>query len=317
MIIGLSGAIGSGKSHTQLKIALEYAERKQKMLVCNFSVNVRAIYEYAKLKKYHWVQWLCLRGCIIQITAPKRLEALLIPESVVCLDEAGIFLNSREFASTSKQLLADLAQSRKDGVDLVWAAQFNEQVDKQVRMLTQYWIHCDSVSVYDRKLRRPKLVWKRIYWMTAWDYNYWVNDPRARSSHFKTRFAYGFSYEGGFLNRADKLLFRAFNSFSRLDQVKSRDVIRTLQRCELPADYFYRSAASEVEASSIVVPAADLQSVDNHQCRVPQLQVTSSRSQLIRSALALARSRKIEAPYFKSLTDSEIKAFISKHSVAS
>ena len=184
-IIGLSGAIGSGKSHTQLKVALEHCERKEKQLVCNFPVDIRAIYRYAELKKMRWVQRLCMRGSVIQIQSPDRLEALLIPESVVCLDEAGVFLNSRDFAKTSRTLLADLAQSRKDGCDLIYAAQFDDQVDKQMRLLTQYWVHCDGVSVYDKKLKRPKLVWKRAFWFKAPEYNFWNSDPRARRSRLQ------------------------------------------------------------------------------------------------------------------------------------
>lgn len=301
MIIGLSGAIGAGKSHTQLKVALEYCERKQKQLVTNFPINARAVYEYAKLKKYTWVQRLALRGSLIQINSPSQLEALLIPESVVCLDEAGIFLNAREFASTSKRLLADLAQSRKDGVDLVWAAQFNEQVDKQVRMLTQYWVHCDGVATYDKQLRRPKLIWKRIYWFTAWNYNFWVEDPKARSSHFKTRFAHAFLYEGGFLNAADRALFRAFDSFNRLDTSASGDVIRTLARCDLPKDYFYNAKPIEISHT----PAAAKKEV-----AAPR----SARSQMIRTALSLARKNQIEPPFFKKLSDTEIQAFIDRYS---
>lgn len=298
MIIGLSGAIGSGKSHTQLKVALEYCERKQKQLVCNFAVRPRAIYEYAKIMNYKWVQRLALRGSLIQINAPQQLEALLIPDSVVCLDEAGVFLNSRDFASTSRQLLADLAQSRKDGVDLVWASQFNEQVDRQFRMLTQYWIHCDSLAAYDRQTRRPKLIWKKIYWFTAWDYNYWVADPKARSSHFKTRFSYSFKYEGGFLNRADRMLFKAFDSFSRLDSSGSGDVIRTLHRCDLPLGYFFNAQPVDFAEPHVeVAPDSNL----------------SARSQLISQALSLSRKLKIKPPYFKALSDDEILAFIGSH----
>lgn len=300
MIIGLSGAIGSGKSHTQLKVALEYCERKQKQLVTNFPVNARAVYNYAKLNEYKWVQRLALRGSLIQINSPQHLEALLIPESVVCLDEAGIFLNSREFASTSKRLLADLAQSRKDGVDLVWAAQFNEQVDKQVRLLTQYWVHCDSLATYDKQLRRPKLFWKRIYWFTAWNYNFWVNDPRARSAHFKTRFAHAFKYEGGFLTQADKALFKAFDSFNRLDLTSSGDVIRTLARCDLPKDYYFNAKPLEF----LHTPAAAKPEVS-----APR----SPRSQMIRQALNLAKKKQISAPFFKQMPDAQIQAFIDAH----
>ena len=83
-----------------------------------------------------WVKRLCETGGIIQISSPEKLEALFISESVILLDEAGILLNSCEFAKIFQRLLADLAQSRKDGCDLIWCAQFDEQVDRQLRLLT-------------------------------------------------------------------------------------------------------------------------------------------------------------------------------------
>ena len=164
-IIGIAGAIGSGKSFTQLKHGLKYVEERQKQLVTNFAIDIRGLHRYASmpeiynrplgwfftelrklvyglkyslwlaLPKYFkkprklrfkpqlpWVKYLCENGGIVQIPAPKNLQALLIPESVVLLDEAGILLNSRDFANTPKELLADLAQSRKTGTDLIWCA---------------------------------------------------------------------------------------------------------------------------------------------------------------------------------------------------
>lgn len=245
-IIGISGAIGSGKSFTQMKVALEYCERKQKQLVTNFQVSPQALYNYCVLKKYEFCKKMVLSGKLTWIVNPRKrvktkygteirpsIEALMIPESVVCLDEAGIFLNAREFARTSTELLADLCQSRKQGTDLVWAAQFDEQVDKQFRMLTQYWIHCDSVSMYSKKLRRPALFWKKIYWFKAYDYNYWQSNVKDRSSHFKTRFAYAFKYEGGLLNKSDRVIFNVFDSFSRLDHQSSTDHISSPLCCPL------------------------------------------------------------------------------------
>lgn len=238
MIIGISGDIGSGKSHTQLKEALNYCDRFEKNLVTNFPVNLEALGHYCKLKRLKHCQKMVSRGWVSTITSPflkgkPCLEALFIPEAVVCLDEAGIFLNSRQFSNTSQKLLADLCQSRKDGIDLIWASQFNDQVDRQFRLLTQYWVHCDGVSVYDKKLRRPRLHYKRIYWFKAADYNDWVEDRRARTSHFKTRFSFCCDYEGGFLNQSDRVLFGCFNSFARLDEVSPQASIHTNQECRI------------------------------------------------------------------------------------
>lgn len=360
MIIGLAGAIGSGKSFTQLKQALQYAEDRHKQVVFNFEINLTELYNYANMSKQFdsvlgrfiyeisnlivyilyvckfkvkyplqaksrlpWIAYLCTHGGIIQIPTPEKLEALLIPESVVCLDEAGILLNSREFAKTSKQLLADLAQSRKDGCDLFWAAQFEEQVDKQLRLLTQYWIHCDSLAMYDKQLRRPRLFWKRVYWFRAADYFRWLHNPLDYGSHFKARFAYAFMYEGGPLTFADKQLFKCFDSFSRLDvkHLKKTPLIKTLHRCDLSKDYYLDRLniyCRELDPMSkfyqpfygIYSKNLKLQtSYDN-----PVVESAFSRTALIRQALSLARNKGITAPYLKTMDDKQIQSFIRSNS---
>lgn len=236
-IIGIAGSIGSGKSFTQLRTTLEYCERKKKRLVTNFVLNFDVLYEYCVSKKYDYCARSILHDRFTYIINPSRIskgivepciDALLLPESVVAVDECGIYLNSRNFAKTSFELLADLCQSRKTGTDIVWCAQFNDQVDRQFRMLTQYWVHCKSLSAWDAKMRRPRLVYKRIYWFTDEDYNFWLQNTRDRTSHFRTRFAYAFKYEGGFLSKSDKQIFGAFNSFDRLDLNVQKDHVRSV-----------------------------------------------------------------------------------------
>lgn len=47
LIIGVAGAIGSGKSFTQFKHGLQYCEERQKQLVTNFPINIDSVYRYA------------------------------------------------------------------------------------------------------------------------------------------------------------------------------------------------------------------------------------------------------------------------------
>jgi Zonular occludens toxin (Zot) len=240
-IISVVGAIGSGKSLTQLLIGLEYANRKQRQIITNFPLSLQAVYNYACLKKFEWVKNLCLRGGVSWLSSPNDLRALLLPDSVCLLDEAGIFLNSREFAKTPKELLSDLAQSRKFGCDLIYCSQFDEQVDRQMRMLTQYIHHCDSISFYDHKLRRPSLKYKRIYTFNSDTYNSWKGS-RDRTNHWRTRFAYSIEYRGGFIDAADTALFKCFNSFERLDlrnAGRAPDRIVTPYRCSLRGNSEY------------------------------------------------------------------------------
>ena len=362
-IIGIAGAIGSGKSFTQLKHGLQYCEDRQKQLVTNFPINVRALRKYAAQPKQYqsglgyltfetkkfiyalkyslyllsrslklrvlkrpkppkikpllpWVKRLCETGGIIQIASPEKLEALLIPESVVLLDEAGILLNSREFAKTSKRLLADLAQSRKDGCDLIWCAQFDDQVDRQLRMLTQFWIHCESLSKYDKKMRRPKLIYKRIFWFRCSDYQDWLNNPRARGNHLKTRFVYSTIYEGGLLTAADRRLFEVYDSFLRLDIHANTADINTMYQCKLSQDYYFKRLSQ-------YFPQHDPLSKDYEPLwgwyRRKKSVLDSprqmeddklSKTQLIAIALQKSREQKIKPPYFARMETYQIKEFI-------
>lgn len=265
-IIGILGAIGSGKSHAQLKYGLMYADKREKQIVANFALNIKEIYKYACLPNYidnqfgeiRWeleklghifssslgmvfgkkpkkykvknplLPW--IKKCIEEgkginwIINPENLQALLIPEAVILLDEAGVFLNSREFAKTPKELLADLAMSRKDGCDLIWCAQFDEQIDRQMRYLTQYFWHCLGTTMWDKKMRRPRLIFKLCHVFDATTYVQWARNPKARSNGIKTRFAYAITTYSGMLTIADKQLFKCFDSFSRLDLNSKKSV---------------------------------------------------------------------------------------------
>jgi hypothetical protein len=275
-IIGIFGAIGSGKSHSQLKYGLMYADKREKQIVANFALNVKEVYRYAclpayldsflgsfryelhkliyvlsssfkkaigkKPKKFTFKPMLPFlkeqiekgRG-ISWIINPENLQDLMIPESVVLLDEAGIFLNAREFAKTPKELLSDLAQSRKDGVDLIYCAQFDEQIDKQLRLLTQFFWYCSGMTFWNKKMRRPELKFKNVHIFDAATFKEWYYNPKARTNGIKTRFAYAIDTFSGALTGADKQIFNCFNSFTRLDIIdnKNLNIISTLDQCLL------------------------------------------------------------------------------------
>lgn len=221
-ITGICGEIGSGKSLYQLGFALEQCNQKHKKLVCNFPINLHALKLYAVAAKMPYLIWMADNNQVACIPSLNSLTELFIyPDSIVCLDEAGIFLNSREFSKTPKSLLSDMAQSRKAGIDLVYASQFDDQVDRQFRLLTQYFVHCDALTKYDKTTRRPRLHWKYYSHFKASAYWRWTTDNKARCSAIRTYMA-AFQTTWGFLTKADKLLFNVFDSFSRLDSHASR-----------------------------------------------------------------------------------------------
>lgn len=225
-ITAITGDIGSGKSFKQLHQALFMCHRYKKSLVTNFGLNLPAIKRYAAKKKMPWLCWMCDNDQVrvLDLTCTEQLVDLLsTPNSVVCLDEAGIFLNTRDFSKTPKSLLKDLAQSRKTGCDLVYAAQFDGQVDKQFRLLTQYFIHAEGTTIWDAKLRNQRLVWKKYYSFTSQKYWTWVEDAKKRSSLIRSWLAAD-ATEMGPLTTTDSMLFDCFESFSRLD-TQSQNVL--------------------------------------------------------------------------------------------
>jgi Zonular occludens toxin (Zot) len=239
MITGIAGSIGSGKSFYQLYLGLKTAERKQKQIITNFPLNLDAVYKYCKIQRYDYLLDNLRRGVGFSWwSSVPDMRCLMFPQSVCLLDEAGIFLNTRTISKADNGFLADLAQSRKFGCDLIYAAQFDKQVDLQFRLLTQYWHHCDGLSIYDSKSRITKLKYKKIYSFDAARYDQWVNSRKDRTSHFRTRFAYAFDYSGGLLTRADLILFDCFASHERLDQSVQSLNLRSIHTTFLPRNYY-------------------------------------------------------------------------------
>lgn len=248
MIVGIVGDIGSGKSHYQLKHALEQCNKKHKRLVTNFKINRENLQRYCHSRKLHWIgQQLYHRNyrvlnCVDQADV---LELLQLPSSVVCLDEAGIFFNARGFRDTPKDLLMDLCQSRKNGADLLWSAQFDSQVDKQFRMLTQFFVFCQGYSVWSKRLKNQAFKWKSYHHFKASQYEEFSNNPKARNSVIKTWWM-AFSNEVGPLSKDDKFLFECYDSFTRLDK-QAASVVR--ERTQYTDDEYwqiYRCVAGSV-----------------------------------------------------------------------
>jgi hypothetical protein len=259
-ITGLSGDIGSGKSWKMLEYALEQTEFKRKYLVTNFALNLPGLKRYCAAKKQWWNVHMIDSGWFAVVSlfiADKDKENLsLTPlfkgreNSVVCLDEAGIFLNSRNFKNTPAQLLMDLAQSRKSGNDLIWAAQFDTQVDIQFRNLTQFWVHCDGWTAYDKKMRRPALKWKTYFYFKGAEYQRWQSSTKARTSFIRTYFTYAFKTDYGPLSPIDIMLFSAFDSFTRLENQAAAAKEMTLKSYKpndlQSSDYYQKLATNRL-----------------------------------------------------------------------
>jgi Zonular occludens toxin (Zot) len=87
--------------------------------------------------------------------------------AVLFLDEMGVLFNSREWQQFPADLGYLVAQGRRLRVDLIYTAQFMEQVDKTIRELTEVahkvraW---PSPSILGRETgKRPRLMWTSTY----------------------------------------------------------------------------------------------------------------------------------------------------------
>lgn len=221
MIIGFVGEIGSGKSLLMTATALRYAEKRKMRLVFNYPIHLDALHEYCIIKNYSYIIRLINSGNIIftPINTPQDLEkSLSIRNAIRCYDELGVFLNSRSWRNHSISLLASFRQSRKLGGDVYFASQTIDELDCQFSDLIQMVYYCSGKSVYDDKLRNYALKRQRWYYFDWVTFKLWMNTPKAKLNPIKTRFAYAKASGSSGNTIALNTLFRAYDSFARLDE---------------------------------------------------------------------------------------------------
>ena len=203
MIVCYDGLPGSGKSYAMHEAAFLLAEQNRKDgIITNQPIDAEKLYLWALSKKYRHLARIALNDKII---IERSLNNLLsYKNSVVIFDEAGIFANSRDWAELKKDnpaFIIDLVQVRKDGVDLIWAAQSHEMVDKQLRMMTNFYYRCNSMlgKFYRRYKFDPKSFVK-------WE----LTGKTAK---------HAIGVQAG---RFDPAIFGIYNSYGRLDSLQDR-----------------------------------------------------------------------------------------------
>lgn len=114
---------------------------------------------------------------------------------------------------------------RRDYV--VWCAQVDDHVDKQFRELTQFFIHAQGISRYDKILKNDRLINKVYFHFTGPTYQMWLADLSARRGNIrgflKTWFSYARRVEIAPIMPIDIQLFKCFSSFNRLDRETLND----------------------------------------------------------------------------------------------
>ena len=225
-ISGILGLPGSGKTFIALLAGFEMAEELHLDIVCNFPLNAKALYYYFLLNGYTWLLSRLIHGDI-QVRSCANGSQLALSNfmqekgTLYLIDEAGVYLNSRNFKNIPLDFLSDLAQIRHDCRRLFWIAQYRDQVDKTLRELTASYIVADCPTRYSRKLGNTELVGK--YYRIFTTKNYEVYEKKIISGSVAgikatlTSMKLAEKTIVGGLTNIDKLLFKAYGSFLRVE----------------------------------------------------------------------------------------------------
>jgi hypothetical protein len=219
------GLGGSGKSLYQLHFACKLANRKRTILVSNLALNLEELHKYCGMLKYGWLAHQIEMNRVHQLPGLDNVLKLFeYRRATILLDEAGVYFNTRHYAKMPPEVLAAMAQLRHDGNDLIWAAQYFEQVDKSFRMLCHRSTHAYGVSRYSPSLKNDELTFRNWATFDPISYEKWLEDKKARSlglgGFIRTRMA-AMKVESGLLREIDKQAFRCFSSFERVEDAKA------------------------------------------------------------------------------------------------
>jgi hypothetical protein len=218
------GLGGSGKSLYQLHFACKLANRKRTILVSNLALNLEELHKYCGMLKYGWLAHQIEMNRVHQLPGLDNVLKLFeYRRATILLDEAGVFFNSRNYAKMPPQVLAAMAQLRHDGNDLIWAAQYFDQVDKSFRMLCHRSTHAYGVSRYSPRLKNDELTFRNWATFDPNSYEKWLEDKKARSpgigGFIRTRMA-AMKVESGLLREIDRQAFKCFSSFDRVEDAR-------------------------------------------------------------------------------------------------
>lgn len=215
-IFGIIGPQGSGKSFSTFKLICEAANELEYDLCFNFTINLEALYYYCLDSGYYWLLSRILHNKV-RCRFSEELDGFMdLPKTIYVMDEAGVYMNSREFQRIPKKFLHDLAQVRHDSKVLVWCAQYSDMVDRVLRELTAGYCQCLSTTKPSKKLGNYELYWQRLYIFNSRQYRIFLNKVDSKLSGFKfwmnARRLADFHYEG-LLSDNDRLIFDIYSSF--------------------------------------------------------------------------------------------------------
>lgn len=117
MIEGYIGRPGSGKSYTLSERALREVDRGRDVF-CNYRLDGTTYF------------------------VPEQLFDL--PPGLIVIDEAHLWFSARQAMNLPPAWLAGLSQTRKNGWDLLWAAQHENRVDRVIRDVSSWQWLCSA-----------------------------------------------------------------------------------------------------------------------------------------------------------------------------
>jgi zona occludens toxin (predicted ATPase) len=139
MIEVFEGRLGGGKTYSAVSRILVYFAKGGHVFT-NISLNIPACKVYCrkhfrvdiKEEQFHPIEMSQVGAIHRHIPRAQGLPVLVV------IDEAHLWFNSRDWASTSRELLVYLTQSRKVLVDIIFISQSAQNMDKQFMRLIQY-----------------------------------------------------------------------------------------------------------------------------------------------------------------------------------
>lgn len=212
MIYAFIGLPGSGKSYSLIEYGFQLAEKQKRHIVTNYVLDEAEAYKYCRKRGMHWLAHQFRLGKWQFDTRPHKM--LGYANAVVMLDEAGIFLNSRNWADIPKEFIVNVCQQRKIGTDLLWTAQSDEMADANLRRLTNFYILVNSIGGKELKLGPLRWFWGGLHFRRMFD-PFGLQRFRTDGKLWKHTL-------GVKVSRFDPEVFKVFDSFVRLENAAFR-----------------------------------------------------------------------------------------------
>jgi len=215
------GLPGKGKSLLMLQHGLRIAEKYRLRLVTNFNLDPACLAYYCKLNNYSWLWENIPKGIIYYVSANKNFAQFLqIPNSVILLDEMGLYAPSAQSWTLPPEAFNAVANNRKNCQHIVFAAQYPSQVHSAVQQICSEILYAEGTTIWDDKLRNKKLLFKDCHLFGPSEFEVWYRDPKIRKNPVKV-WVLATKHWKGIISSMDAHTFRVYNSFGLLEREDS------------------------------------------------------------------------------------------------